>query len=285
MPLFYDNSVGYSEATHTLTYPRDWTESGVGTLTIWFRGISDNAAETLYVALNGSAIVTNDKPDAAQVDEWTEWTIDLQAFADQGVNLTNVNTISIGLGNKNNPLAGGSGKIYVDDIRLYPPPPPEPVAVENFSFELPGTEKQLGFDNVPGWNTDTPPVDSGVETGYTPTDGDWTAYLMSGDPSVWQLTDHTITEGDVLEMKVDARITWAATNVQMTLYYDDNGTRVPAVTNDVALTDDMQEYTLSFSANDVPESVGHQIGIEFTNVSSGDSWIGLDNVRLEVSTE
>jgi len=121
MPLFYDNSVGYSEATLTLTYPRDWTENGVNKLTIWFRGNSDNAAETLYVALNGSAIVTNDNPDAAQVTTWTEWTIDLQAFADQGVSLTNVNTISLGLGNKNNPAAGGSGTMYFDDIRLYAP--------------------------------------------------------------------------------------------------------------------------------------------------------------------
>jgi hypothetical protein len=56
MPLIYDNSVGYSEATLTLTYPRDWTENGVNKLTIWFRGNSDNAAETLYVALNGNAI-------------------------------------------------------------------------------------------------------------------------------------------------------------------------------------------------------------------------------------
>ena len=123
MPLFYDNSVGYSEATLTLTYPRDWTEKGVNTLTIWFRGNSDNAAETLYVALNGSAIVTNDNPDAAQVTTWMEWTIDLQAFADQGVNLANVDTIALGLGNKNNPLAGGSGTMYFDDIRLYPPAP------------------------------------------------------------------------------------------------------------------------------------------------------------------
>jgi hypothetical protein len=123
MPLFYDNSVGYSEATLTLTYPRDWTENGINKLTIWFRGNSDNAAETLYVALNGNAIVTNDSPDAAQATTWTEWTIDLQAFADQGVNLTNVDTISLGLGNKNNPLAGGSGTMYFDDIRLYPPPP------------------------------------------------------------------------------------------------------------------------------------------------------------------
>jgi len=123
MPLYYDNSVGYSEATLTLTYPRDWTEKGVNTLTIWFRGNSDNAAETLYVALNGSAVVTNDNPDAAQVTTWTEWTIDLQAFTDQGVNLTNVDTIALGLGNKNNPLAGGSGTMYFDDIRLYPPAP------------------------------------------------------------------------------------------------------------------------------------------------------------------
>ena len=119
MPLFYDNSVGYSEATLTLTYPRDWTEKGVSTLTIWFRGDSDNAAETLYVALNSSAVVSHDNPDAAQINKWTEWIIDLQVFADQGVNLPNVNTIAIGLGNRNNPQAGGSGKMYFDDIRLY----------------------------------------------------------------------------------------------------------------------------------------------------------------------
>jgi hypothetical protein len=123
MPLFYDNSVGYSEVALTLTYPRDWTENGVTTLSIWFRGNSDNAAETLYVALNGSAVVNHDNPNAAQIDRWTEWTIDLQAFADQGVNLTNVNTIALGLGNRNNPQAGGSGTMYFDDIRLYPPPP------------------------------------------------------------------------------------------------------------------------------------------------------------------
>ncbi len=110
----------------TLTYPRDWTEDGVSTLSIWFRGNSDNAAEPMYVALNGNAIVTNDNPNAAQIDRWTEWTMDLSApggFADQGVNLTNVNTISLGLGNKNNPLAGGSGMLFFDDIRLYLPAP------------------------------------------------------------------------------------------------------------------------------------------------------------------
>ncbi len=123
MPLFYDNNkqgfFKYSEIELTLSYPRDWTEKDVNTLTIWFRGNSANAAETLYVALNGSAVVNHDNPNAAQVEEWTEWTIDLQAFADQGVNLANVNTIALGLGDKNNPQAGGSGTMYFDDIRLY----------------------------------------------------------------------------------------------------------------------------------------------------------------------
>ena len=119
MPMTYDNAVGKSEATLTLTSNRDWTFKGLNTLTIWFRGSAANAAENLYVALNGSAVVNNDNPNAAQIISWTEWNIDLQAFADQGVNLANVNTITIGLGNKNNPVAGGAGMMYFDDIRLY----------------------------------------------------------------------------------------------------------------------------------------------------------------------
>jgi len=124
MPVFYDNSVLlYSEVEKTLTYPRDWTENGVNTLTIWFRGEAANAAEPMYVALNNSGVVTNDNPDAALRTSWTRWNIDLQAFADQGVNLANVNTIALGLGNRNNPVAGGAGSLLFDDIRLYTPAP------------------------------------------------------------------------------------------------------------------------------------------------------------------
>jgi hypothetical protein len=119
MPLAYDNAVGKSEATLTLTYPRDWTEKSVNTLTIWYVGSENNSAETMYVVLNGSAGVDNDNPNASQAGEWTEWNIDLQSFADQGVNLTNVNTITLGLGNRNNPVAGGPGMLFIDDIRLY----------------------------------------------------------------------------------------------------------------------------------------------------------------------
>ncbi len=116
MPMLYDNAVGKSEATLTLTSNSDWTVNGVTTLTIWFRGDSGNTAETLYVALNGNARVDNDNPDVALATDWTEWNIDLQAF---GVNLASVNSITLGLSS----VTGGTGIMYFDDIRLYPPAP------------------------------------------------------------------------------------------------------------------------------------------------------------------
>ena len=130
MPLFYDNAVGKSEAEKALSSRRNWTQESVSILTIWFRGSAANAAEPMYVALNGSAAVTNDNPNAAQRALWTAWNIDLQLFADQGVNLANVNSIAIGFGDRNNPQAGGSGTIFFDDIRLHRTDPglePEPV--------------------------------------------------------------------------------------------------------------------------------------------------------------
>jgi hypothetical protein len=119
MPMAYDNAVGKSEATLTLTSNRDWTINSVNTLTIWFRGSAGNAAEQMYVALNGNARVDHDDPDAATKIAWTEWNIDLTRFADQGVNLANVASITLGLGNRSNPVAGGTGMMYFDDIRLY----------------------------------------------------------------------------------------------------------------------------------------------------------------------
>ena len=117
MPYRYDNNLKTSEATLTLVNPRDWTEEGVTKLSLWFRGNRANAAERMYVALNGSAVVYHADSKATQIGTWIEWVIDLPAF--QGVTLTDVNTITIGFGTKNSLAAGGSGKMYFDDIRLY----------------------------------------------------------------------------------------------------------------------------------------------------------------------
>jgi hypothetical protein len=113
-----------SNVTTTGTVTGQWTNQDVG--------IASNDAEPLYVAVSNStgtpAVVVHDDPAAAQIDTWTEWIIPLQAFADQGIVLTNVDKIAIGLGTKGNmTIAGGSGTLFIDDIRLTKPAPePEP---------------------------------------------------------------------------------------------------------------------------------------------------------------
>ena len=125
MPLLYINEAGVSnsEASRTLTAPRDWTQGGVEALSLWFRGGSANAAEPPYVAISNSsgapAIVAHDDSQAALAGGWRQWIVPLQAFADQGINLTNVDKLAVGLGSKGGASAGGSGTMYIDDIRLY----------------------------------------------------------------------------------------------------------------------------------------------------------------------
>ena len=130
MPLLYNNEAGVtnSEASLALTAPRDWTPASVAELSLWFRGGTANAAEPLYVAISNNAgtpaIMAYDDPSAATARSWVQWCIPLQAFANQGINLTNVDSITIGLGSQAGMASsGGSGTIYLDDIRLYPPAP------------------------------------------------------------------------------------------------------------------------------------------------------------------
>ena len=76
-----------------------------------------------YRSFAGTGIATKarrtvDNPNATQIETWTQWDIDLQEFLDQGVNMTDVHTIGLGFGDRNNPQPGGSGKMCFDDIRL-----------------------------------------------------------------------------------------------------------------------------------------------------------------------
>lgn len=126
MPYFYDNASGYSEASMTLNDRRDWTMYGVEMLTLWFHGDPVNAPESMYVAIANTrstpAVIYHDDPEAPLTKEWTQWSIDLNAFADLGADLTDVDKLSIGFGDKFNRQAGGSGLMFFDDIRLYRPP-------------------------------------------------------------------------------------------------------------------------------------------------------------------
>jgi hypothetical protein len=108
----------FSNVTTTGNVTGQWTNQDIG--------IRSNDAEPLYVAVSNSAgapaVVVHDDANAAQIDTWTEWVIPLSAFADQGIVLTDVDKIAIGLGTKGNmTVPGGAGKMYFDDIRLYQP--------------------------------------------------------------------------------------------------------------------------------------------------------------------
>lgn len=173
-----------------------------------------------------------------------------------------------------------------------------PIAVENFSFEEPGTGKIKGWNgenaaDIPGWASDTAAVDSGVESDWPgSTEGVYSGFMMSGDSSAYNLTGYTIVAGEIYKLQVDARDNWTdlaagTADLMLSLYYDVAGVRTTVASRVVAMPTEWMTYSLLFSADDVPASIGNPIGIELQNVSAavGGSWIGMDNVRLDVVPE
>ncbi len=91
--------------------PAMWTHEAIGI------DMPSNDPEQMYVVLNNHAVVDHDDPSAALMNAWTRWDIDLKEFSDQGVDLTDVESIGIGFRSASKP--GGSGLMFFDDIRLY----------------------------------------------------------------------------------------------------------------------------------------------------------------------
>jgi hypothetical protein len=110
----------FSNVTITGTVSPQWLNQDIG--------IAANDAEPLYVALSNAtgtpAVVAHPDPAVANITTWTEWVIPLQDFADKGINLSNVDKLGIGLGTTGGAATGGSGVMYIDDIRLYRPRTP-----------------------------------------------------------------------------------------------------------------------------------------------------------------
>jgi hypothetical protein len=140
MKFIYNNSMGlrYSEIDANTTGPvpgnleigLDWTDGGVRALTLFFFGQPGNdTTEQMYVVLeDGSSHVgigeygdLGESMSDVEVADWHQWDIPLTAFSDAGVVLTDVAKVRIGFGDRDTPVAGGSGTVFFDDIRLYMP--------------------------------------------------------------------------------------------------------------------------------------------------------------------
>lgn len=152
MRFTYSNDSGpyYSELTRTYYYPQDWTAEGVKALSLSFRGREDNDAnEPMYVRISdtdSNETVTygdyGEDSNGLRTEEWQEWNIDLEDYNKAGVDLTDVSKITIGFGDGNG-IESGSGTIYFDDIRLYPPRCVPAYAVGNFTDDCLGDFEDL----------------------------------------------------------------------------------------------------------------------------------------------
>ncbi len=112
MPFSYDNTAGktFSEAERTLAVAQDWTQGGLKTLVLFFRGSSANTTGQLYVKINGVRVDYKGSADALARPLWKQWNIDLSTV---GTSMKSVKTLAVGVS------ASGKGSLIIDDIRLY----------------------------------------------------------------------------------------------------------------------------------------------------------------------
>jgi regulation of enolase protein 1 (concanavalin A-like superfamily) len=125
--------IGLALTSHNANVPTTATFSGIATTGNVSAGPwqvakigadhPGNSQDPLYVAVEDSAgkigVVPNPDPEAVLATTWTEWKIPLSSFT--GVNLAKVKKLTIGVGDRKTPSADGTGRIYIDDIRVAKP--------------------------------------------------------------------------------------------------------------------------------------------------------------------
>jgi hypothetical protein len=133
MPMLADAYIGLIACSHNSNvackaeFSTVKTTGATGSWQSQDIGIESNAVEQLYVALEddagNSVVVNNADPLATTLINWTAWNIPFTAFTDVNppVNMQAIKKLSIGVGNRDATQPGGSGTLYIDDIRLYRP--------------------------------------------------------------------------------------------------------------------------------------------------------------------
>jgi hypothetical protein len=185
MPLAYDNAaLAFSEATRTFAAPQNWTARGIKTLSIYFSGVAGNGGQ-LYVKINGTKVAYDGDPADLARFGWQVWNIDLSTAG----SVNSVRTLTIGVEG-----AGATGKLYLDDIRLYPKAPEfilpvQPAAtnlVGHYTFDE-GSGARAGDSSGqghPGTVNGNPQWSAGIVGGALAFDGDGD-WVDLGNPVDW----------------------------------------------------------------------------------------------------
>ncbi len=110
----------FAEVTRTGGVTGNWQMAEIGVA----QPTEGNDPQPLYVAIEDGAghVAVVRHPDMAIRSGWNEWQIPFDDLAN--VNLSDVQTMTIGLGDPDNPSMGGTGLIFIDDIAYGHPAAP-----------------------------------------------------------------------------------------------------------------------------------------------------------------
>ncbi len=106
---------GFSHVATTGNVSGAWSEQGIGAAQP-----TGNTPDTLYVVLEDSsgraAMATHENANVTITPLWQQWRIPLATFSSAGVRLDSIEMMAVGVGNRSNPISGGTGIVYIDDI-------------------------------------------------------------------------------------------------------------------------------------------------------------------------
>lgn len=117
-----------TEVTRTFDSVQDWTQFNFETLSLSFGGRVENVEQQMYLevadAQGNSAKVPHPYTHACQSRLWREWNVPLSEISAAGVDLTQVNKLTLGFGDgtKSGQAEDDFDRVLFDNIRLYPTP-------------------------------------------------------------------------------------------------------------------------------------------------------------------
>ncbi len=117
----------YSEATRTFATPQNWDIEGATVLKLYLTGNpSENIAKSsdmIYLRLADThgietQVVYEDTLEMIESLLWHQWDIELETLRQTGLDLQSIESLTLGIGQPEDPKRGDDGVFYVDDIEI-----------------------------------------------------------------------------------------------------------------------------------------------------------------------